>query len=253
MRVVTEQREFDDEHQAAPPPAPVRLGGTDIFRGGMVILVAVVIGALVISRGLVDEPEAATEAAGAADQEEAAAPDPAAGAAEGTDGSVPADGQQASGGSDGAGTGAATDAADGTAGSTGSAEAGSAATPGTVTPSGDAGTTTTTPLTTVRSPSDVKVLVLNGAGTQGIAAKGTEMLTAASYVMAAPKNADANGPSGIYHVEGYDVEARAVAAVFGPDLDALVQPLTADNQPVDDLQGAAIVVVLGTDDAIPLA
>ena len=91
---------------------------------------------------------------------------------------------------------------------------------------------------------------MNAGGPQGIAGRATELLQAASYTTSAAKNADVNGPSAIYYVDGFQAEALAVASVFGPGLDDLVQPLDPANPPTADSQESAVIVVVGNDDVI---
>lgn len=241
MRVATEQRESIEDHHLANVP-PARLGGTDIFRGALVILAAVVIGAIIIGQGLDggDETTATDDVLPATDSTTVATAIPGAGTDTGADGQAPATDDGIAGGevpAPATGDPATTD---------GTATTEDPAAPSTTEVAAD-------PLATVRPPAEVRVLVLNGAGTQGIAARGTEMLQAASYLTAAPKNADALGASTILYIDGYAAEAQAVAAVFGPGLDAIVQPLDPAAPPVADLQDAAVVVVLGNDDVIPVA
>lgn len=245
MRVVTEQTDFDDE-QMVGIHDPVRLGRTDAVRGAMVILIAVAIGALIISRGL-DAPDGGPTTA-AADVEPGA---PEVGADEGITGADEV------GTTVGAATEGSGDAPSG--GLTGGETADSGAAT-----AGGVGTETTTDTTTVsttvtaaappaiRSPAEVLVLVLNAGGPQGIAGRGTEMVQAMGYQTSAAKNADITAPSAIYYIEGYEAEARAVSAVFGPGLETLVVPLDPANSPSADLQGAAVIVVVGDDDAIPV-
>ncbi len=239
MRVVPDQRQAADERDVAP--AATRLGGTDIFRGAMVILVALIIGGVLFAQGLGEAPTSEDEVVPGADGEttavdqtaDDAATDPAA-----TDDPT-SDDTTTDGGVAGQATGTPTTVA--------------ATDPATSDPAAPTSTDAMAdPLTTVRPPAEVRVLVLNGAGTQGIAARGTELLQAASYLTGAPKNANASGPSAIYHVEGYEPEALAVAAVFGPGLDTLVRPLDPTVPPVDDTQDAAVIVVIGNDDVIPI-
>lgn len=233
MRVATEQRESADErHLSAQPPA--RLGGTDLFRGAMVILAAVVIGGLVLSRGIDDDE---VDTGGAIDETEQAEVDPA--AVDATDTTNP---------TDQAGAEAATDAPDQGVTSTLPTTAPTATAEDPV--SDETTETTTTPLDTVRAPAEVRTLVLNAGGPQGIAGRATELLQAASYTTAAAKNADANGPSAIYFIEGYEAEALAAASVFGPGLDALVEPLDPVSPPTADIQDAVVIIVVGNDDII---
>lgn len=232
MRVATDQRESADDRNL-PPEQPARLGGTDLFRGAMVILAAVVIGGLVLSRGIDDDADGSPAETEQADADPTAGvttdsavttdttvtdTDPLTGAAAGTDASADPNAP-------------ATDAGDGSM-------------------STETTDTTATPLDTVRSPAEVRTLVLNAGGPQGIAGRATELLQAASYTTAAAKNADLNGPSVVYYVEGYEDEAVAVVSVFGPGLDGLVQPLDPANPPSDDIQDAAVIVVVGNDDII---
>lgn len=257
MRVATDQRESADDRQLAPEP-PARLGGTDLFRGAMVILAAVIIGGLVLSRGIdgddVDDLDGA-EAAAAAEQDEL---DPASGEVTGTDDGTVTD-PASDGASDpaaGVDPGAAADPA--TDPLTGAAAGTDTSTdPGTTptAPADDAmadesSETTDSPLDTVRPPAEVRTLVLNAGGPQGIAGRATELLQAASYLTSAAKNADVNGPSTIYYTEGFQNEALAVASVFGPGLESLVQALDPAAPPTADLQQANVVVVVGNDDII---
>jgi len=107
----------------------------------------------------------------------------------------------------------------------------------------------------LRSPAEVRVLVLNGAAQrQGVAASGTETLKAASYNTAAPKNATkTTAQSLILYLDGYQAEAQAVADTFGPDLTGIVQPYDPASPPVDDIQGANVIVIVGEDDIIPIS
>lgn len=219
MRVATDQ--IDEVPAIAPEPRGPRLGGTDVFRGSLVILTALIIGGFVISRGL-DEPstdETATEETTGSEEISIA----------GTEDAV-------------------TDSA------TTSTAAGAAVTPDTTAPAVVEETTAVAPEgPAVRAPSEVKVLVLNGAQTQGIAGRGTEVLQAASYQTGAPKNANSQRPSAVYYIEGYQAEALAVAEAFGPGLETLVQPLDQNDLPIDDLQASHIIVVIGADQLLPIS
>ncbi len=112
-------------------------------------------------------------------------------------------------------------------------------------------TTTTTEAAVARPPAEVSVLVLNGTnGIKGVAGRGTTLITDAGYIGAEPKNADVDGPSVILYVEGYEADARAVAAAFGVDPDAVVQPFDPATSPIADTQGANIIVRVGNDGVI---
>ncbi len=226
MRLATEER--TEREAAHPDTRNARLGGTDIFRGALVIVTAVVIGAFVISRGLDGDGSqevTSPSTTAAEDQDSAAQPDDTSTGTTLVDDqsvttpSAPAVSQPAS--------------ADQSAGE--------------VVPS-----ETTPEAPTLRPPAEVRVLVLNGAKTQGIAARGTEALLAGGYQTAAPKNAATQRPSAVLFVEGYQAEATEVAAVFGPGLETLVQPLDPADPPIDDTQDAGVIVVIGSDGLIPI-
>lgn len=254
MRVATDQRESADDRQLAPEP-PARLGGTDLFRGAMVILAAVIIGGLVLSRGIdgddaggVDDAEATAAEQGEVDPASGQAADPEAETGTATDPAADPGTATDPGAATDPGTSTdpvtgATAGTDGDAGVTPTTAVGDAMTD-------DSTDTTESPLDTVRAPAEVRTLVLNAGGPQGIAGRATELLQAASYLTSAAKNADVNGPSVIYYTEGYQNEALAVASVFGPGLESLVQPIDPAAPPSADLQQANVIVVVGNDDVI---
>lgn len=223
MKLATEERTEEEAVRAGN--RNTRLGGTDIFRGALVIVTAIVIGGFVISRGLdqgdtnqISSPGTTVADAGAAGSDE----DP-------TDTTLIDD------------------------------EVISPSNEAEITPEPTEDSTaevlpddTVPEAPSLRPPAEVKVLVLNGAQTQGIAARGTEALLAASYQTAAPKNATAQRPSAILYAESYEAEALAVAAVFGSGLETLVQALDPADPPIDDTQEANVVVVIGSDKLIPI-
>lgn len=106
------------------------------------------------------------------------------------------------------------------------------------------------PVDAARAPADVQVLVINGASRAGVAGRGTDVLIAAGYATATPDNANADGPSAIFYSEGFRLEAEAIAAVFGIPVETTVIALTSENLPVNDTQGAKIVVRVGNDNVI---
>lgn len=219
MNLATDEKADHETPRVGPGNA--KLGGTDIFRGALVIVTALIIGGFVISRGLGNSPENETTAPNTS--------------------IVDISG-------DGDGTG---DVVTDTTAGLGSID------DGVLNPEATPTTADTTPDTApaapaLRAPAEVKVLVLNAAQSQGIAGRGTEALLAANYKTGAPKNADERGPSAVLFAEGYDAEALAVAAVFGEGVEELVQPLDLANLPIADIQDSNIVVVLGPDQLIPL-
>jgi hypothetical protein len=227
MNLATEQKA---DHEPAPAPVKnAKLGGTDIFRGALVIITALVIGGFVISRGLGGDSTSPNQATDVPDNTTV----------------VDITGDQAGGSDESDSAGNGVDPIDDGAVLNPGAEVTEEATVDT--------TPETVPAAPVlRSPAEVKVLVLNAAQAQGIAGRGTEALLAASYKTAAPKNAKDRRPSAVLYTEGYEAEAGAVAAVFGPDLESIVQPVDPADLPIDDTQDANIIVVLGPDNLIPL-
>ncbi len=236
-----------------------RLGGTDIFRGGLVIGLAMLIGGFVMLRGLTQDSaesdSVATELAPAADSAVAGAEDSAAtttdevGESSTTAGITRADESTPLPGDDAAADGTASD--DTVADSDAMAESDEAAEGEAMEESSDNAAADPN----LRSPAEVRVLVLNGAAQrQGVAASGTEVLKAASYNTAAPKNATkTTAQSLILYLDGYQAEAQAVANTFGPDLTGIVQPYDAANPPIDDIQSANVIVIIGEDDIIPIS
>ena len=103
--------------------------------------------------------------------------------------------------------------------------------------------TTTTTTAAPRPPSEVKVLVANGSGVNGAAGGATDALEALGYVTGTPANAERVPATVIYFTEGYQPEAEALAEAIGAPGTA-VTPMPA-VAPVDDLQLANILVVIG--------
>ena len=220
MNLATDRRE-----QNAPPRSTTRLGGTDVFRGALVIITALIIGGIVIGRGLdrSDNAEAVSQDEASADVADPAAPADAADEAD-----------EANGGQETTVTTAV------------------AITTSTVATTEVPVEQTVPTVPELRNPAEVTVLVLNGAQTQGIAARGTEILKAASYTTGAPKNADQGGPSAVLYAEGFDLEAVEVAATFAAGLEPIVAPLDPANLPIQDTQNADVIVIIGNDNLIPV-
>ena len=187
-----------------------RSAGANAARGIMVIVAAVIVGVLLMNRGL-DDDGANTAGAATGDT--------------GTEATETADGAT----DDGSTTDGSTidDAADGTA--------------------PDSSTTLPPP----RDPSQVAVLVLNGAnGVPGVAGRGTDVLKTQNYLTKDPKDADVDGPSVVLFQPGFESEAIAVAAAFGVDPALVVQPFDVATSPVADTQGANVIVRIGNDGLI---
>ena len=113
-------------------------------------------------------------------------------------------------------------------------------------------TTTTTALTAstdtsvagARPAAEVTVLVANGAKVQGAAGKLSTQIAEGGYKMAPAANTAPVPTSTVYFIEGYEPEAKAVAALLTPVPPTAPMPAPA---PVDDLRGAQVVVVQGPD------
>ncbi len=230
----------------------LRDGGTDLFRGVLVALVALAVGAIVLSQGFGDDPESGAEDDSITTGELTAA-DPDALTTEDeadADAATETSNDPAAPDADGAMTSDAM--ADGESTTDPTAADGTATTV-------DPAQTTTTPTTagltdTARPASQVQVVVLNATDQQGIAGQGTELLSAANYDTVPAGNATDNIGSVILYMEGYRADAIAVSQVFTDGLDGLVQPYdpTAPPALAEDIGDAKVIVVLGLDDAIPL-
>ena len=196
-------------------------------RALLLIVVAVLLGAALLWKGLDDGTAPAVQDASptttvASDD---GSGDAASGDGSGDDGS----GDDGSGG-DGSG--------DGTAGS------------------GDGTTTTSTLFPTVTEPpSEVQVLVANGSGIPRGAGTVTELLVPKGYATLPPANAQPTEATMIYFRPGMVNEARAVMEILAPDSPDLLAQIpptgvaVAENA-VDRLEAADIVVILGADERI---
>ena len=114
------------------------------------------------------------------------------------------------------------------------------------------GLTTVPPVVTTvaraRAKADVKILVANGAGVRGLGAATTTALKNVGYTTLPPADTNAGSvdKTSIQFAEGYEAEAREVAA-------ALTQPATVVTRlaspPVAaaDIGDAKVIVVLGVD------
>ena len=101
-----------------------------------------------------------------------------------------------------------------------------------------------TTLAPARSPADVKVLVTNGTGTSGVAAKVAGRLQPIGYQLLKPNNTvNKETVSLVQFVTGYEAEAQAVATSLGIASTSVV-PLPTPS-PVTDLQGANVLVIVG--------
>lgn len=111
--------------------------------------------------------------------------------------------------------------------------------------------TTAAPSTTAAgSPAATTVLVLNAASGKGVAAAGAQVLKDAGYTVMAPKNANGPSKSKILYAKGNQAAAEAVAAVFDVDPAAVVGAFDPAKSPIATIGDADVIVVIGTDGVI---
>jgi hypothetical protein len=115
---------------------------------------------------------------------------------------------------------------------------------------GDDGTTdSSVPPPGCRPPADVKVQAANGARVGGVAASVTQTLLAAGYQTGTATNLEGSeqlADTKIYYQEGWLCEAQEVATLLGiTDPQRLLDMPT--DPPVDQYEGANILVVIGLD------
>lgn len=104
---------------------------------------------------------------------------------------------------------------------------------------------TTTTVAPARNPAEVAVLVANGSGVSGAAGRVAETLKGSNYQMKESTNTtSAAEASFVYYAEGYEADARAVAALLTPSPTVQAMP---DPIPVRDLAGANVLVVVAAD------
>lgn len=223
--------------------------GVEVTRGVIVILLAVAVGAFVVTQGLKSDGEsvaAASDVAAVSGAEDGSlnsdAGDDTAdeGTADDTTDEGTADGSTA----DDIG-GATAESGDGDAAAAGDDAEDS--TVSTETPTGDENDPAAPG---AQAAADITVLVLNGAGAKGTAGRGSAILQEAGYEVLAPRNANFLGPSKIFYAEGFEEAAIGVAGAYSVDPAAVVAPLDPANPPINDTRGADVIVVVGEDGLI---
>lgn len=112
-------------------------------------------------------------------------------------------------------------------------------------------TTTTTPPPT-RPPNQVRVLVANGSGVARGASNITGILNPSGYTTLAPANATPTDTSGIYYRPSYSSDARGIMEIVAPGNPDLISPLPSGGLDVpenalDRVADANVVVILGSD------
>ncbi len=109
----------------------------------------------------------------------------------------------------------------------------------------------TTAAVAQHQPSQVSVLVANGAGTAGLAATVRGQLNQAGYNTAKPPiNASSNvATTSVYYIAGYQPDAVAIAGVLGNGLGANNTAPMPNPPPVPSgqLSGVDVLVVAGSD------
>jgi hypothetical protein len=96
------------------------------------------------------------------------------------------------------------------------------------------------------TPSEVKVLVLNGSGKTGVATSTSDSIKQTGYTMLTPDNATTNtATTTVYYADGYQTDAENVATVLGKTSD-IVKPKPATSLGTGS-DTANVVVVLGAD------
>ena len=119
-------------------------------------------------------------------------------------------------------------------------------------------TTTVVPTTTrelfpepTHAPNEVKVLVANGSGVSGAAGKVTDMLSPLGWAMESPANAEKASATRIYYRTGYVADAKVIVDHFGEFADILEEmppggPAVPPNAE-ERVANADIVLILGSD------
>jgi hypothetical protein len=118
-------------------------------------------------------------------------------------------------------------------------------------------TTDTTPVTpTARPVGEVKVMVANGAGVNGLAGAQSGVLTTAGYVAVPVNAALPTEISTVWYIEGYDIDAVGVAEALGGS-EVHLRPLGGTDPVALVKEGDAlgnedshVWVVLGSDGAL---
>ena len=106
---------------------------------------------------------------------------------------------------------------------------------------------TTTSVPTTVAPSEVPVVVANGAGVSGLAGATADFLATQGYTNTSATDAVASvSQTVVYYAEGFQPNAAAIATLFGlPPEQA--QPLPAEPVANNQPAGTAVVVAVGAD------
>ena len=99
----------------------------------------------------------------------------------------------------------------------------------------------------LRTPAEVKVLVVNAARVSGIASQGSDLLMPLGYQMLKPSNGNSVAESVVFYLEGYEADAAAVAVVLNMGETAIAPlPESVSFSPGD----AHLIAVLGTNQTL---
>jgi hypothetical protein len=108
-------------------------------------------------------------------------------------------------------------------------------------------TTTSTAPKAARNPSEVTVMVANGSGVTGAARTVSTKVAAANYLTAPPADAaTVAAASTVYFLPGYELDAKAVAALFKPVPKTAPMPATPPVK-AGGLGAAQVLVVIAVD------
>jgi hypothetical protein len=112
---------------------------------------------------------------------------------------------------------------------------------------GSTSTSTTLAVAKAHDPAEVTILVANGSGKAGVAAKIAALLKGSNFVLKESTNTKTPASASVvYFAPGYEADAKAVAALLTPK--PTTQPLP-NPLPVKDLVGAKVLVVVAADHA----
>jgi hypothetical protein len=115
-------------------------------------------------------------------------------------------------------------------------------------------TTTSQPPLPTKPPSTVKVLVLNGSGVGGAAGAVTNLLKPHGYTTLSPANGNKDEKSWVYHKPGFSPDAKGITDVLEimPDLltSYPTNELSVPEGSMDRVSNADVIIFLGSDKEI---
>ena len=115
-------------------------------------------------------------------------------------------------------------------------------------------TTTSQPPLPTKPPSTVKVLVLNGSGVGGAAGAVTNLLKPHGYTTLSPANGNKDEKSWVYYKPGFSPDAKGITDVLEimPDLltSYPANELSVPEGSMDRVSNADVIIFLGSDKEI---